>query len=52
MTDVKARFVKKSFLVLSDLKKSYILETNASDYAIRGILRQKINRKLPDGVFH
>ena len=39
MTDVKARFIKELFLVLSDSKKSYVLETDASDYAMRGTLK-------------
>ena len=38
MTDIKARFIKKSFLILSDPEKPYILETDASDYAMRDIL--------------
>ena len=52
MTDIKARFTEKSFLISSDLEKSYILETNASDYAMRGILKQKINKKFHPVAFY
>ena len=52
MTDIKARFIKKLLLVLSDSEKSYILETNVLDYAMRGILRQKIDGKLHPVVFY
>ena len=45
MTDVKTRFIKKK-LILSDPEKSYILKTNASDYTMKDILKQKINRKF------
>ena len=52
MTDVKTRFAKESFLILSDLKKLYILKTNASDYTIRSILEQKINKKIYPITFY
>ena len=52
MTDIKARFIKESLLISSDSEKSYILETDASDYAIRGILKQKINRKFHPVIFY
>ena len=39
MTDIKARFIKELLLVLSDLKKLYILETDVLDYAMGGILK-------------
>ena len=52
MTDIKARFIKKSFLILSDPEKSYILETDASDYAMEGILGQKINKKFHPVAFY
>ena len=39
MTDIKARFIKESFLILSDSEKLYILKTDASDYAMKDILR-------------
>ena len=46
MTDIKARFIKELLLVLSDSEKSYILETDVSDYAIKKTLKQKINEKF------
>ena len=52
MTDVKARFTKKLLLVCLDSEKSYILKTNASDYAIRNILKQKINKKFHSVAFY
>ena len=52
MTDIKTRFTEKSLLVLSDSEKSYILKTDASDYAIRNTLKQKINRKLHPITFY
>ena len=52
ITNVKARIIKKPILVLSDLKKSYILETDASDYTMRGILKQKIDEKLHSITFY
>jgi len=45
MTDVKARFIKNFLLISSDSEKLYILETDASDYTMRGILKQKIKNK-------
>ena len=52
MTNIKARFIKKSFLVSPDPEKSYILKTNASDYAIKGTLKQKINGKFYPIIFY
>ena len=52
MTDVKARFIKKPLLISSDPKKLYILKTNASDYIIKNILKQKINKKLHPVAFY
>ena len=52
MTDIKARFIKKYFLISSDPEKSYILKTDASDYAMGGILKQKINRKFHPVAFY
>ena len=52
MTNVKARFIKNFLLVLSDSEKLYILETDASDYAMEGILKQKINEKFHPVVFY
>ena len=52
MTDIKTRFIKKLFLVLSDPEKSYILETDASDYAMKDILKQKINKKFHPVAFY
>ena len=52
MTDIKARFIKESFLVLSDPEKSYILKTDISDYTIRDILKQKVNKKLHPVAFY
>ena len=52
MTDVKARFAKKPLLVSLNLKKLYILETNALNYAIRNTLRQKVNGKLYPVIFY
>ena len=52
MTDIKARFIKEFFLILSDSEKSYILETDASDYTIKNILEQKINRKFHPVIFY
>ena len=44
--------LKKSFLILSDSEKLYILETDASDYAMGDILEQKINGKFHPVVFY
>ena len=52
MTDVKARFAKEFFLILSDPEKSYILKTDASDYAIKDTLEQKINKKFYSIIFY
>ena len=52
MTDIKARFIKEFFLVLSDPEKPYILEINASDYAMKNILKQKINKKFHSVAFY
>ena len=52
MTDIKARFIKKPLLVSSDSEKSYILETDVSDYAMGGILEQKINEKFHPVIFY
>ena len=52
MTDIKARFIEKSFLILSDPEKPYILEIDISDYTIKGTLKQKINKKLHSVAFY
>ena len=52
MTDVKNRITEKSILISSDSKKPYILKTDASDYAMRDILKQKINKKLHPIIFY
>jgi len=39
MTDIKVRFVEEFFLILLNSEKLYILETDVSDYAMKGILR-------------
>ena len=52
MTDIKARFVKNFLLILLNLKKSYILKTNASDYTIKGTLKQKVNGKFHPVTFY
>ena len=46
MINIKARIIKKIILVSSDPEKSYILKTDASDYAMRGILKQKVDKKI------
>ena len=51
MTDVKARFAEEFFLILSNLKKLYILKTDALNYVMKGILKQKINKKLYSVAF-
>ena len=52
MTDVKTRFTKKILLILLNPEKLYILETDASDYAIKGTLEQKINEKFHPVTFY
>jgi len=52
MTNVKARFAEEFLLISSDLKKLYILETDASVYTIRDILKQKINKKFHPIIFY
>ena len=52
MTDIKARFTEEFFLILLNLEKSYILETDASDYAMKRILRQKIDKKFHPVTFY
>jgi len=52
MTDIKARFTKELLLVSPDSEKLYILETDVSDYAMEGILGQKINEKFHPVVFY
>ena len=52
MTDIKTRFTEKLLLILSDPEKLYILETDASDYAMGNILGQKINEKLHPVIFY
>ena len=52
MTDIKARFIKKPLLILLNLKKSYILKTDASDYTIGNTLKQKINKKFHPVIFY
>ena len=52
MTDIKTRFIKKSFLISSDPEKPYILKTDVSDYAIKNTLKQKVNKKLHSVVFY
>ena len=52
MTDIKARFTEEFFLVLSDPEKLYILKTDVSDYAMGGILGQKVNKKLYPVTFY
>ena len=48
---LKFEFQKKK-LILSDPEKSYILETDASDYAIKDILKQKVDEKLYPVIFY
>ena len=52
MTDIKIRIFKKKNLVSSDPEKSYILKTDVSDYAMKNILKQKIDEKLYPVAFY
>ena len=52
MTDIKARFIKESFLISSDPEELYILETDASNYTMKGILKQKVNKKFHPVAFY
>ena len=52
MTDVKARFTKKLLLILLDLKKLYILKTDALNYTMENILKQKVNKKFYPVIFY
>ena len=52
MTDIKARFIKKPLLISSDPEKPYILKTDALNYTIRDILKQKVNKKLHPVAFY
>ena len=52
MINIKTRIAENFILILSDSEKSYILETDASDYAMKGILKQKINKKLHPVAFY
>ena len=48
---LKPGLLKKN-LVSPDSEKSYILETDVSDYAMKNILKQKINKKLHPVAFY
>ena len=50
--DIKIRFTEEFLLVLSDSEKSYILETDASDYTMGNTLKQKINKKFHPVTFY
>ena len=52
MTDIKARFTEEPLLVSPDPEKPYILETDASDYAMGGTLGQKVDGKLHPVAFY
>ena len=52
MTDIKARFTEEFFLILLDSEKSYILKTDVLDYAIRGTLKQKVDKKFYPVAFY
>jgi len=52
MINVKTRFAKKLLLILSDLEKPYILKTDASDYTLKDILKQKVDKKLHPVAFY
>ena len=49
---LKPGLLKIFFLILPDPEKSYILETDVSDYAMRGTLEQKINEKFHPVTFY
>ena len=46
MSNVKACFIKKPILVLLDPEELFILETDASDYALNACLGQMQEGKL------
>ena len=52
MTDIKTRFTEELFLILLDSEKPYILKTDVLNYAIKSILKQKINKKLYSVAFY
>ena len=52
MTEIKARIIEETLLILLNSEELYILKTDASDQAIKAILKQKINKNFHPVAFY